>query len=289
MICIHLFISRNLKLNIRSQKRGYELLTADIPGGIGVDTNQLNPSGIGTVGAWVKQKDILVGKLAFSPTHEPLPEERLLKAIFGAPVPTGKDVSLRMPAQKSGRILNISQTPTKGVRLSIGYEHRLQVGDKMAGRHGNKGIIAAILPEANMPYTQDGAPIDIILNPLGVPSRMNVGQIFEGLLGWSSSLLGYQVRNLPFDEMFGKESSRSLIYQNLWNACRVSGLRWVFEPTHPGKSVLFDGRTGRPFDQPIMITKSYMLKLNHLVEHKIHARSTGPYSLITQQPCWWSC
>ena len=278
------FHIKKFETNIRSQKRGYELLTADIPGGIGVDTNQLNPSGIGTVGAWVKQKDILVGKLAFSPTHEPLPEERLLKAIFGAPVPTGKDVSLRMPAQKSGRILNISQTPTKGVRLSIGYEHRLQVGDKMAGRHGNKGIIAAILPEANMPYTQDGAPIDIILNPLGVPSRMNVGQIFEGLLGWSSSLLGYQVRNLPFDEMFGKESSRSLIYQNLWNACRVSGLRWVFEPTHPGKSVLFDGRTGRPFDQPIMITKSYMLKLNHLVEHKIHARSTGPYSLITQQP-----
>nr|YP_009057514.1 beta subunit of RNA polymerase [Prasinoderma coloniale]AID67555.1 beta subunit of RNA polymerase [Prasinoderma coloniale] len=278
------FHIKKFETNIRSQKRGYELLTADIPGGIGVDTNQLNPSGIGTIGSWVKQKDILVGKLAFSPTHEPLPEERLLKAIFGAPVPTGKDVSLRMPAQKSGRILNISQTPTKGVRLSIGYEHRLQVGDKMAGRHGNKGIIAAILPEANMPYTQEGAPIDIILNPLGVPSRMNVGQVFEGLLGWSASLLGYQVRNLPFDEMFGKESSRSLIYQNLWNACRVSGLRWVFEPNHPGKSILFDGRTGRPFDQPIMITKSYMLKLNHLVEHKIHARSTGPYSLITQQP-----
>jgi DNA-directed RNA polymerase subunit beta len=278
------FHIKKFETTVRSQKRGYELLTADIPGGIGVDTQQLQSSGIGTIGAWIKQKDILVGKLAFSPTHEPLPEERLLKAIFGAPVPSGKDVSLRMPAQKSGRILSISQTPAKGIRLNIGYEHRLQVGDKMAGRHGNKGIIAAILPEANMPYTQDGSPIDIILNPLGVPSRMNVGQVFEGLLGWSSFLLGYQVRNLPFDEMFGKESSRSLIYQNLWNACCVSGLRWVFEPNHPGKSILFDGRTGKPFDQPIMITKSYMLKLNHLVEHKIHARSTGPYSLITQQP-----
>ena len=278
------FHIKKFETNIQSQKRGYELLTCDIPGGIGVETNQLNPSGIGATGSWVKQKDILIGKLAFSPTHEPLPEERLLKAIFGAPVPTGKDVSLRMPAQKSGRILNISQTPTKGIRLNVGYEHRLQVGDKMAGRHGNKGIIAAILPEANMPYTQDGSPIDIILNPLGVPSRMNVGQIFEGLLGWSASLLGYQVRNLPFDEMFGKENSHSLIYQNLWQACCVSGFRWLFEPSHPGKSILFDGRTGKPFDQPIMVTKSYMLKLNHLVEHKIHARSTGPYSLITQQP-----
>ena len=278
------FHIKKFETTVRSQKRGYELLTSDIPGGIGVDTQQLQSSGIGKIGAWIKQKDILVGKLAFSPTHEPLPEERLLKAIFGAPVPSGKDVSLRMPAQKSGRVLSISQTPTKGIRLNIGYEHRLQVGDKMAGRHGNKGIIAAILPEANMPYTQDGSPIDIILNPLGVPSRMNVGQVFEGLLGWSSFLLGYQVRNLPFDEMFGKESSRSLIYQNLWKACSVSGLRWIFEPSHPGKSILFDGRTGKPFDQPIMITKSYMLKLNHLVEHKIHARSTGPYSLITQQP-----
>ncbi len=278
------FHIKKFETNVQQQKRGYELLTCDITGGIGVETSQLNPSGIGAVGSWVKQKDILIGKLAFLPTHEPLPEERLLKAIFGAPVPTGKDVSLRMPTKKSGRILNVSQTSTKGIRLNVGYEHRLQVGDKMAGRHGNKGIIATILPEANMPYTPDGSPIDMILNPLGVPSRMNVGQIFEGLLGWSASLLGYQVRNLPFDEMFGKENSNSLIYQNLWQASCVSGFRWLFEPNHPGKSILFDGRTGKPFDQPVMVTKSYILKLNHLVEHKIHARSTGPYSLITQQP-----
>jgi DNA-directed RNA polymerase subunit beta len=154
----------------------------------------------------------------------------------------------------------------------------------MAGRHGNKGIISRILPRQDMPYLPDGTPIDIVLNPLGVPSRMNVGQVFECLLGLAGLHLGRRFKLIPFDEMYGPEASRKLVHSKLQEAARQTGKSWLFNPEHPGKVVLIDGRTGEPFDHPVTVGCAYMLKLVHLVDDKMHARSTGPYSLVTQQP-----
>jgi DNA-directed RNA polymerase subunit beta len=186
------------------------------------------------------------------------------------------------------------------VRVYIAQKRKIQVGDKMAGRHGNKGIISRILPKEDMPYMPDGTPVDIVLNPLGVPSRMNVGQVFETLLGWAGDILGTRFKLTPFDEMFGEEASRNLVHDRLMQAREKSGKPWVYcsnasdkisndvrlQNVKPavGKITLFDGRTGEPFDSPITVGRSYMLKLVHLVDDKIHARSTGPYSLVTQQP-----
>jgi DNA-directed RNA polymerase subunit beta len=154
----------------------------------------------------------------------------------------------------------------------------------MAGRHGNKGIISLILPRQDMPYLPDGTPLDMVLNPLGVPSRMNVGQIYECLLGLAGKYLGEYFRIKPFDEIYGAEASRSLAYSKLNEARFKTGNRWLFHPDHPGKIKIFDGRTGEGFDQAITVGIAYMLKLVHLVDDKIHSRSTGPYSLVTQQP-----
>jgi DNA-directed RNA polymerase subunit beta len=154
----------------------------------------------------------------------------------------------------------------------------------MAGRHGNKGIISRILPRQDMPYLPDGTPIDIIFNPLGVPSRMNVGQVFECLLGFAGEKLGNRFKVSPFDEIYGSEASRVLINQKLKEAAIHSNSPWLFNPSSPGKILLRDGRTGEYFDNPILVGKSYILKLIHLVEDKIHARATGPYSMITEQP-----
>jgi DNA-directed RNA polymerase subunit beta len=154
----------------------------------------------------------------------------------------------------------------------------------MAGRHGNKGIISRILPKEDMPFLPDGTPIDIVLNPLGVPSRMNVGQVFECLLAWAGENLDVRFKVVPFDEMYGEEASRVLVHTKLREAQRATGDEWLFDPENPGKLQVFDGRTGEPFDQPVTVGKAYMLKLVHLVDDKIHARSTGPYSLVTQQP-----
>ena len=271
---------KKFEANFRKSSRRYEILSRDIPG----PKFHLTEQGIAHKGAFVRGGDILIGRESLAYEQQPSPEERLLQAIYNIPLPHGRDTSLRLSGYKSGRVLSIQQKDEQGIRVNVGYHHRLQVGDKMAGRHGNKGIIALVLPEKDMPHLQDGTPVDMLLNPLGVPSRMNVGQIYEGLLGLATSILGYQVRTMPFDEMFGKEASRGLIYQKLADAYQSSKLQWLFEPSNPGKSIIIDGRSGKPFDQPVMVTKSYMLKLNHLVEHKIHARSTGPYSLITQQP-----
>jgi DNA-directed RNA polymerase subunit beta len=154
----------------------------------------------------------------------------------------------------------------------------------MAGRHGNKGIVSQILPRQDMPYLPDGTPVDMVLNPLGVPSRMNVGQIYECLLGLAGKYLGTNFRIFPFDEIYGAEASRSFVYSKLYEARKLTGLDWLFDPNFPGKTRLFDGRTGECFDQPVTVGQSYMLKLVHLVDDKIHVRSTGPYSLVTQQP-----
>ena len=154
----------------------------------------------------------------------------------------------------------------------------------MAGRHGNKGIVSNILPRQDMPYLPDGTPIDMVLNPLGVPSRMNVGQIYECLLGLAGRYLGQNFQIRPFDEVYGTEASRSLVYSKLYETRLKTGQEWLLNPNFPGKTRLFDGRTGECFDQPVTVGQAYILKLIHLVDEKIHARSTGPYSLITQQP-----
>jgi DNA-directed RNA polymerase subunit beta len=177
------------------------------------------------------------------------------------------------------------------VRVYVAQKRKIQVGDKMAGRHGNKGIISRILPIEDMPYLPDGTPVDIVLNPLGVPSRMNVGQVYECLLAWAAENLGVRFKVIPFDEMHGEEKSRETVHGKLKEAREetleaTNGNRgdWLFNSEDPGKIQVFDGRSGEPFDRPITIGKAYMLKLVHLVDDKIHARSTGPYSLVTQQP-----
>jgi len=170
------------------------------------------------------------------------------------------------------------------VRVYVAQKRKIQVGDKMAGRHGNKGIISKILPMEDMPYLPDGSPVDIVLNPLGVPSRMNVGQVFECLLGWAGHIMGVRFKITPFDEMYGEEASRSIVHGKLQEARDETGKNWVFNPDDPGKILVYDGRTGEPFDRPVTVGVAYMLKLVHLVDDKIHARSTGPYSLVTQQP-----
>jgi len=170
------------------------------------------------------------------------------------------------------------------VRVYVAQKRKIQVGDKMAGRHGNKGIVSRILPMEDMPYLPDGTPVDIVLNPLGVPSRMNVGQIFECLLGWAGENLSMRFKMVPFDEMHGSEKSRETVHGKLQEAREKTGKPWVFNEKTPGKTIVYDGRTGEPFDRPITVGIAYMLKLVHLVDDKIHARSTGPYSLVTQQP-----
>ena len=163
-------------------------------------------------------------------------------------------------------------------------ERRIQVGDKVAGRHGNKGIVSTILPRQDMPYLPDGQIVDVVLNPLGIPSRMNVGQVFECLLGLAGMQLGQHFQVTPFDEVYGAEASRSLVYLKLYQARLRTNQNWIFDFKFPGKVALFDGRTGQLFDQWVTVGQAYMLKLVHLVDEKIHARSTGPYSLVTKQP-----
>lgn len=170
------------------------------------------------------------------------------------------------------------------VHIYLAEKRKIQMGDKMAGRHGNKGIVSQVLPRQDMPYLPDGTPIDMVLNPLGVPSRMNVGQIYECLLGLAGKYLGEYFRIAPFDEIYGAEASRSLVYSKLYEVRKKTGSKWIFNPNTPGKIYLYDGRTGERFDQAITVGQAYMLKLVHLVDDKIHARSTGPYSLVTQQP-----
>nr|YP_009105911.1 beta subunit of RNA polymerase [Microthamnion kuetzingianum]AIT94717.1 beta subunit of RNA polymerase [Microthamnion kuetzingianum] len=207
-------------------------------------------------------------------------------SYYKKPIPTG----WYHPSHKSSLLrdkkkisVDFSIRPKK-VYIFLAEKRHIQRGDKLAGRHGNKGIVSQILPRQDMPFLPDGTPIDMVLNPLGVPSRMNVGQIFESLLGLAGQFLGEQYKIAPFDEAYGPESSRALVYSKLYEASLKTGQSWLFNPEFPGKTKLFDGRTGICFDQPVTVGKAYMLKLVHLVDEKIHARSTGPYSLLTQQP-----
>ncbi|MGF1986490.1 MAG: DNA-directed RNA polymerase subunit beta [Nostoc sp. ZfuVER08] len=283
------------EIEARQTKLGPEEITREIPN-VGEDAlRQLDEQGIIRIGAWVEAGDILVGKVTPKGESDQPPEEKLLRAIFGEKARDVRDNSLRVPNGEKGRVVDVRLfTREQGdelppganmvVRVYVAQKRKIQVGDKMAGRHGNKGIISRILPAEDMPYLPDGSPVDIVLNPLGVPSRMNVGQVFECLLGWAGHTLGVRFKITPFDEMYGEESSRRIVHGKLQEARDETSKDWVYNPDDPGKIMLFDGRTGEAFDRPITVGVAYMLKLVHLVDDKIHARSTGPYSLVTQQP-----
>nr|YP_010728661.1 RNA polymerase beta subunit [Phymatolithon calcareum]WEA76875.1 RNA polymerase beta subunit [Phymatolithon calcareum] len=283
------------ELECRQTKMGPEEVTRDIPNVSESSVTQLDKNGIVAIGSWVESGDVLVGKVTPKGESDQLPEGKLLRAIFGEKARDVRDTSLRLPNAAKGRVVNIKVfTRQKGddlppgtnaiIRIYVAQKRKIQVGDKMAGRHGNKGIISRILPRQDMPYLPDGTPVDIVLNPLGVPSRMNVGQLFECLLGLAGQYTGKTFKIIPFDEMYGSEASRALVNNKLQQASILSNQKWLFNSNHPGKISLFDGRTGELFDNPITVGKAYMLKLVHLVDDKIHARSTGPYSLVTQQP-----
>ncbi len=283
------------EIEARQTKLGPEEITREIPN-VGEDAlRNLDEQGIIRIGAWVESGDILVGKVTPKGESDQPPEEKLLRAIFGEKARDVRDNSLKVPNGEKGRVVDVRVfTREKGdelppganmvVRVYVAQKRKIQVGDKMAGRHGNKGIISRILPIEDMPHLPDGTPLDIVLNPLGVPSRMNVGQIFECLLGWAGENLGVRFKVTPFDEMYGQEASRLSVHGKIEEAAAKPGKDWVFDQKHPGKIQVFDGRTGEAFDRPITVGQAYMLKLVHLVDDKIHARSTGPYSLVTQQP-----
>jgi DNA-directed RNA polymerase subunit beta len=268
------------EVEARDTKLGPEEITRDIPNVGDESLRDLNEDGIIYEGAEVQPGDILVGKITPKGETELTAEERLLRAIFGEKAREVKDSSLRLPHGERGIVVEVREFSREQgdelapgvnrlVRVSVAQKRKVAVGDKMAGRHGNKGVIAKILPAEDMPFMPDGTPVDIVLNPLGVPSRMNIGQILETHLGWAMTTLGLKASTPVFDG-----ATEEQIRQRLEQA----GL-----PTD-GKSLLYDGRTGVAFDQPVTVGHIYMLKLHHLVEDKIHARSTGPYSLITQQP-----
>ena len=283
------------EIEARQTKLGPEEITREIPN-VGEDSlRHLDESGIIRIGAWVESGEILVGKVTPKGESDQPPEEKLLRAIFGEKARDVRDNSLRVPNGEKGRVVDVRVfTREQGdelppganmvVRVYVALKRKIQVGDKMAGRHGNKGIISRILPQEDMPYLPDGTPLDIVLSPLGVPSRMNVGQIFECMLAWAGDNLNARFKMVPFDEMHGTDQSRQTVNRKLQQARDKTGKDWVYDPDNAGKIQVYDGRTGDPFDQPVTVGKAYMLKLVHLVDDKIHARSTGPYSLVTQQP-----
>ena len=264
----------------RDTKLGPEEITRDIPG-VGDDAlKYLDERGIIMVGAEVTAGDILVGKVTPKGETDLTAEERLLRAIFGEKAREVRDTSLKVPHGESGIIVDVKVfTRENGdemnpgvnqvVRVYIAQKRKISVGDKMAGRHGNKGVVSRILPREDMPYLPDGTPLDIVLNPLGVPSRMNIGQVLEVHLGYAAQALGWKVATPTFNGA-NEETIRETL--------RQAGLR------EDGKSVMYDGRTGEKFDNDVTVGWVYFLKLHHLVDDKIHARSTGPYSLVTQQP-----
>ena len=264
----------------RDTKLGPEEITRDIPN-IGDDQlKDLDENGIIRIGAEVRPGDILVGKVTPKGETELTAEERLLRAIFGEKAREVRETSLRVPHGEAGTIVDVkvftrdnSDELGPGVnqviRCYIATKRKISVGDKMAGRHGNKGVVSRILPVEDMPFMPDGTPIDIVLNPLGVPSRMNLGQILEVHLGMAARQMGWKIATPVFDGAT-QDEIEELLAQN--------GL------SKDGKTILYDGRTGEPFDKPVTVGVQYMLKLHHLVDDKIHARSTGPYSLVTQQP-----
>ncbi len=267
-------------IDVRDTKLGPEIVTRDIPNVGEARLKDLDENGIVRVGASVREGDILVGKITPKGETELTPEERLLRAIFGDKARDVKDTSLRLPGGEGGKVTNVTIFSRESgdelengviqqIRVSVAQTRRIQVGDKVAGRHGNKGVISIIVPEEDMPYMPDGTPVDIVLNPLGVSSRMNIGQILETHLGWAAKKLGLYMATPALNGITNEQIKEMLIKADL---------------PEDGKLQLFDGKTGKPFDHKSTVGITYMLKLAHLVEDKIHARSVGPYSLVTQQP-----
>ncbi len=264
----------------RDTKLGPEEITREIPN-VGEDAlKDLNPDGIIRKGTEVRAGDILVGKVTPKGETELTAEERLLRAIFGEKAREVRDTSLRLPHGESGVVIDVKvfsrdnsdELPpgvNKVVRVYIAQKRKISVGDKMAGRHGNKGVVSRILPPEDMPFLPDGTPLDIVLNPMGVPSRMNIGQVLEVHLGIAAKKLGWKIMTPVFDGANEKDIAECL---------KMAGM------DESGKTILYDGRTGEPFDNPVTVGIMYYLKLHHLVDDKIHARSTGPYGLVTQQP-----
>nr|QWL17117.1 RNA polymerase beta subunit [Plantago atrata] len=285
------FHIRKYEIQIHVTNEGPERITNQIPHLEGHLLRHLDKNGIVMLGSWVEAGDILVGKLTPQVVEESsyAPEDRLLRAILGIQASTSKETCLKLPLGSRGRVIDVrwiggSSSNPETIRVYILQKREIKVGDKVAGRHGNKGIISKILPRQDMPYLQDGRPVDMVFNPLGVPSRMNVGQIFECSLGLAGDLLDRHYRIAPFDERYEQEASRKLVFSELYEASKQTSNPWVFEPEYPGKSRIFDGRTGNPFEQPVIIGKPYILKLIHQVDDKIHGRSSGPYAHVTQQP-----
>lgn len=279
------------EISVQETSEGVEILTRDIPHLDKHLLRHLDSRGIVSIGSWVEAGDVLVGKLAPLESEHLLrsPEGKLLQAIFGVQAITTRESCLKLPQGGVGRVIDVRWVEqqsnfTASIHVYVLQKRKIQVGDKIAGRHGNKGVVSRILPQQDMPYMQDGTPIDMVLSPLGVPSRMNVGQLFECLLGLAGSWLNKHYRITPFDERYEREASRKLVFSELYHAREKSGYPWLFEPNSPGKSCLFDGRTGEIFDQPITVGKPYIMKLIHQVDEKIHARASGPYALVTQQP-----
>jgi len=282
------------EIEARQTKLGPEEITKNLPNVNEQFLSKLDENGIVYIGAWVTPGDILVGKLTPKGDADYLPEGKLLRAIFGEKLRDVSNTSLKLSHGNYGRILdvkiftrnnnnsNLSPGTNTVVKIYVAQIRKIQIGDKMSGRHGNKGIVSKILPRQDMPYLPDGTPVDILLNPLGVPSRMNVGQIFECFLGLAAEHLNLRFKVVPFDELNGANASRGFVNNKLKEAS--TSKPWLFSNSYPGKMLLVDGRTGQNFDNPITVGRSYMLKLVHLVDDKIHARSTGPYSLVTQQP-----
>jgi len=289
------------EVEARDTKLGPEEITRDIPNLSEEALRNLDEDGIIRIGADVKPGDILVGKVTPKGETELTPEEKLLRAIFGEKAREVRDTSLRVPHGEYGKVIDVkvfsrengdelAPGVNKLVKVYVAQKRKITVGDKMAGRHGNKGVIARILPEEDMPYLPDGTPVDIILNPLGVPSRMNIGQILETHLGWVANKERRFLASPPFDGAREEEILEAMKntrtpegnvpFEEFFDH-RVSPDLCLFPQ---GKTVLYDGRTGEPFDNEVTVGYIYMMKLAHLVETKIHARSTGPYSLVTQQP-----
>ena len=273
------------EIEARDTRLGEEEITRDIPN-VGDDAlKDLDEDGIIRVGAEVNSGDILVGKVTPKGETELTPEERLLRAIFGEKAREVRDTSLKVPHGEGGIVVDVkiftrankdelSPGVNKLVRVYIAQKRKISIGDKMAGRHGNKGVISRILPESDMPFMADGTPLQIVLNPLGVPSRMNIGQVLEVHLGLVCKQLGWKIATPVFDGATEKDIKELLKENNIVNP----------DGEVDGKIQLYDGRTGEPFENRVTVGQMYMIKLHHLVDDKIHARSTGPYSLVTQQP-----
>ena len=268
------------EIEVRETKFGPEQITCDIPNVTPEELAHLDKEGVIHIGAEVKQGEILVGKVTPRGQTEISPEYKLLYSIFGKKVRDIKDTSLKAPHGASGVVIDVQRYSKENrddikpgvlekIKIFIAKKRKLREGDKFAGRHGNKGVVARILPEEDMPFTEDGTPVDVVLNPLGVPSRMNIGQVLETILGGVGSKLGVKFANPVFN---------GLSYDEVKEYLKKSGLN------ETGREVLYDGMTGEVFQNPVTVGVMYYLKLSHLVDDKVHARSTGPYSLVTQQP-----